>query len=86
MSVGKRWAAVTILTKDGRRLSAPPRTPRGDTDLPLSDAEILAKFHGFADPVLGEERAGRLAQLSGRFDSLDAEGFGQLLDVVLMGP
>ena len=86
MSVGKRWAAVTILTKEGRRLSAPPRTPRGDTDLPLSDAEILAKFHGFADLVLGAERAGRLAQLSGQFDSLDAEGFGQLLDAVLTGP
>ena len=36
ISVGKRWAEVTIILHDGRRFDAAPRSPRGDTDMPLS--------------------------------------------------
>ncbi len=82
-ATGKRWAQVTILTRDGRRLEDAPRTPRGDADLPMSDAEMSAKFHGFADDVLGRERADRIEALALRFDSLDAGGIGDLMDLVL---
>lgn len=81
ISQGKRWAQVTIETKDGRRLEDILRTPRGDSDLPLSDAEISEKFHLFADPVLGQARATELEELSGGFDTLDASGVSRLLDL-----
>ena len=83
ISVAKRWAQVTLTTRDGRAFAAEPRTPRGDTDDPLSDAEIGAKFHAFADPVLGRERAARIEDLGAHFDTLDADGLDALLDACL---
>lgn len=83
ISVAKRWAQVTIETTSGQRFESEPRTPRGDTDLPLSDAEISEKFHLFADPVLGQTRADELEQLSGQFDSLKTRDFARLLDLCL---
>jgi 2-methylcitrate dehydratase PrpD len=85
ISVAKRWAQVTLVLKDGTRLNADPRTPRGDIDLPLSDAEISDKFHLFADPVMGLERSNAIEQLCAGFDRLNATDFGRLLDLCL-GP
>jgi 2-methylcitrate dehydratase PrpD len=82
-SVDKRWAEVALILRDGRRLQDNPRTPRGDVDLPVSDAEISAKFHLFADGILGLDRAAEIEELCGRFDSLDANSFGRLLDLCL---
>ena len=86
ISVGKRWARVAITLKDGQSFMSEPRTPRGDTDLPLSDAEISEKFHLFADPVLGQSRANELVSLSGQFDQLDAREFTRLRDLCLSAP
>lgn len=86
ISVGKRWAQVAITLKDGQSFTSEPRTPRGDTDLPLSDAEISEKFHLFADPVLGQSRANELVSLSGQFDRLDAREFTRLRDLCLSAP
>ncbi len=86
ISVGKRWAQVAMTLTDGRIVTSEPRTPRGDTDLPLSDAEIAEKFHLFADPVLGRARADELQELSGKFDQLDARDFARLLDLCLRAP
>ncbi|WP_316301518.1 MmgE/PrpD family protein [Aliisedimentitalea sp. MJ-SS2] len=83
ISVGKRWAEVTLELTDGTRHTAPPRTPRGDRDLPLSDAEILYKYHLFADPVLGKAHASELADLSQDFDSLNTTDFARLMDLAL---
>jgi 2-methylcitrate dehydratase PrpD len=83
ISVAKRWAQVTLVTADGREFADEPRTPRGDADSPLSDAEISAKFHAFADPVLGARRAARIADLAGRFDTLDDGAFTELMDLCL---
>ena len=84
-SVAQRWAQVTLLLRDGRRIEDQPRTPRGDIDAPLSDAEISQKFHIFADPVLGPSRAATLEALCGSFDTLDAADTGHLLDLCLSG-
>ncbi len=84
-SVDKRWAEVALILRDGRRIQGQPLTPRGDADLPASDAEISTKFHLFADDVLGQNRAAELEDLCGRFDTLNAEGFGRLLDLCLNG-
>ena len=85
-SVQQRWAEVTLVLQDGKRLTAAPGTPRGDTDLPLRDAEIDTKFHIFADPVWGQARASEIAGLCGQFDRLDAGGFAHLLDLLLNAP
>jgi 2-methylcitrate dehydratase PrpD len=86
ISDGKRWAQVSILMRDGTRHDADPRTPRGDTDLPLSDAEISAKFHLFADPILGAQTAAKIEALCGRFDRLNATEVQSLLDIILNKP
>jgi 2-methylcitrate dehydratase PrpD len=86
ISVGKRWAQVSFTLTDGRRLSSEPRTPRGDTDNPLSDAELSQKFHRFADPVLGPTRAAEMEVLGLRFDQLDQSDFARLLDLCLTAP
>ena len=85
-SVAKRWAAVTLETKDGRRFAAEPRSARGDVDAPLSAEEMSDKYHMFADPVLGRARAEEIKALGARFDTLDAKGFAELLDLVLAAP
>ena len=83
ISQGKRWAQVTLELHDGTRLEAAPRTPRGDVDMPLLDAEISEKFHLFADPVLGASRATELEAFSTGFDQLSARDFRRLLDLCL---
>jgi len=85
-SVQKRWAAVDLITRNGERFSAEPRFPRGDADLPLSDAEISDKFYGFARPVLGEDRATKLHALTTAFDSLGPADFSDLLTLCLAAP
>lgn len=86
ISDGKRWAQVSMLLKDGRRVTSAPRTPRGDTDLPLADTEITEKFHLFADPVLGVARASEIETLTAAFDMLKPEEFNRLLDLCLNAP
>jgi 2-methylcitrate dehydratase PrpD len=85
-SVKQRWAQVTLVLHNGKRLTAPPGTPRGDADQPLSATEIDTKFHMFADPVWGRSQATEIATLCTGFDTLDADGFAQLLDLLLAAP
>lgn len=66
-----RPATVHLTTTDGRRLTHHQRTRRGDPDLPLSDAEVIAKFHALADPVMGQSAAGRLAAALLRVDQVE---------------
>jgi 2-methylcitrate dehydratase PrpD len=86
ISDGKRWAQVAFRLKGGKTVGAAPRTPRGDRDMPLSDAEISEKFHLFADPVFGEQNASEVEQLCAVFDSLPATGIARLCDLVLTAP
>ncbi|MCX7565188.1 MmgE/PrpD family protein [Sulfitobacter sp. F26169L] len=86
ISVGKRWAEVTLTCHDGRSFTSLPRSPRGDRDQPLSDSDISQKFHLFSDPVLGRARAEEIKELTGKFDSLGAAGFARLLDLCLTAP
>lgn len=83
ISVGKRWAAVTIVMADGQEYSEEPRTPRGDSDAPLSDQAIREKFYAFTTPVLGEGRATGIHELTTNFDQIDDCEFSQLLELCL---
>lgn len=70
---GERWADVTLTLTDGRSLRSAPRRPKGDPDDPLSDAEISEKFHRFAAPVLGRERALAIQEEVAEFDRAKAQ-------------
>ena len=57
---GRRAARVTVETVDGRSETWLQATRKGDPDAPLSDAELDAKFHELAVPVIGAARAQEL--------------------------
>ena len=67
---------------DGRELQSAARSARGDPDDPLTDQEISAKFHLFADPVVGLEQASEIESLVDRIDTDDL-ACEQLLEYVL---
>ncbi len=71
-----RKARVVFHLKDGQRLESPVMEPLGDPERPLSDAEIRAKFHSWASPVLGTARAERLETA---VDSLEQQGLVPLI-------
>ena len=82
ISVKKRFAAVMLHLKDGRSVASDIRSARGDPDEPLSDAEIAKKYHLYADPLLGAERAGEIEERAARIDRPDA-GLPRFLDLIL---
>ena len=86
ISEGKRWAQVSILMRNGTRYEAAPGTPRGDTDLPLSDVEISEKFHNFSDHILGPSIAKKIEEFATSFDKLNAAEVQSLLDLILTKP
>ena len=86
ISEGKRWAQVSILMRNGTRYEAAPGTPRGDTDLPLSDVEISEKFHNFSDHILGSSIAKKIEEFATNFDELNATEVQSLLDLILTKP
>jgi len=53
----QRAARVAIESRDGRRGEHLQPTRKGDPDMPLSDAELEAKYLELAAPVLGEKPA-----------------------------
>jgi 2-methylcitrate dehydratase PrpD len=53
----QRSARVAIEARDGRRGEHFQPTRKGDPDLPLSDAELEAKYLELAGPVIGEDKA-----------------------------
>ncbi len=53
----RRLARVRLVLKDGTRLQGDYLTPRWDFTNPPTDAELRAKYHALADPVLGVARA-----------------------------
>jgi len=82
----KRWAQVSIVMRDDSLHEAAPRTPRGDNDLPLSDAKISEKFHLFSDPILGSKTTLLIKTFCPGFDHMDAVGVQRLLDTILRKP
>ena len=61
---GARAARVTVELLDGRRFAHFQPTRKGDPEMPLTDAELEAKFLELAAPVIGAAAAASLhAQL-----------------------
>ncbi|MBA2699718.1 MAG: MmgE/PrpD family protein [Nocardioidaceae bacterium] len=57
----ERWAEVTVVLRDGRRISSGPTTATGDPDHPLTDAALDDKFHSLVDGRLGRQRSAAIA-------------------------
>jgi hypothetical protein len=79
----RRLAHVTLVLRDGRRLTSPPTEASGDPENPASMTEVRAKFHAGADPVLGSARA---AVIETAVDHLGGTDVTPLLDTILAAP
>ncbi|MEX1109805.1 MAG: MmgE/PrpD family protein [Dongiaceae bacterium] len=58
----ERYARVRFRLRSGEILTSDTLPARGDADRPLTDEEILAKFHELADAPLGPTAANRLVE------------------------
>ena len=58
--IGEAQADVTAVLKDGRREHVFVENAIGSLARPMSDADLEAKFHGLADPVLGAAQVAAL--------------------------
>ncbi len=79
ISTRKRWADVTLYLTDGRKFQSDPKTPKGDADDPLSDAELEDKFDLLTDGLITPQRGQQIKDASREFDMLNAQDFDHLL-------
>jgi 2-methylcitrate dehydratase PrpD len=75
-----RWGDVTLVLKDGRRLESGETNARGGADDPLPRAEVVAKFHEYAAPAVGEARAQEIERAILGLDQPDAD-FKRVVDL-----
>ncbi|MBF9029274.1 MmgE/PrpD family protein [Rhodobacterales bacterium HKCCE3408] len=73
----RRFSAVTLVLRDGRRIESGPTEASGDPEAPFPAVGIRAKFHDYAGPVLGRQRATALET------AVFALGSGDGLDTLL---
>ena len=76
----RRFAHVTLVLRDGRRLTSRRTEASGDPEHPASDTEIRAKFRAWAGPALGADRAGAIETA---VDDLAPGGLGALAELIL---
>ncbi len=78
-----RLARVRLILRDGRVRESAWMQPRWDPDAPATDAELLAKYHALADPVLGRTRAEAMAET---VDGLEDTPLERLTDLLFRAP
>jgi 2-methylcitrate dehydratase len=71
---------VTVMLRDGRRVSRRVDHPCGHARNRMSDERVEEKFHRMAGPVLGAERAKRVAKWVWELDR--AAGVGELMGLM----
>ena len=76
----RRFSQVTLHLHGGGQVTSEPTEASGDPENPAPDAEVRAKFHAYATPVLGAERAG---QIEASVDDLGAAPLSRLTDLIL---
>ena len=59
----QRLAHVILTTQTGEKYISETTQASWDADQPPSDQEMIDKFHGLADPVLGRKKAEALVDL-----------------------
>ena len=62
---------VAIRPRDGRTVEQYVPGPKGSPENPMTLDEVADKFHLLVDPVLGRERAERLATLVAEMDTVE---------------
>ncbi|CAN5798345.1 MmgE/PrpD family protein [soil metagenome] len=77
-------ARVTLTLTDGRVVTSPDTTFRGDTDDPLTDDEVTAKFRWLARTLLSDERVDTIARLA--WNMPDEPSIEPLLDALTRAP
>ncbi len=75
-----RIAHVSLVLKDGRRLTSEPTEASGDPESPASLQELRAKYQAWATPVIGARRS---RAISDAIDRLGRGGEHILPDLVL---
>ena len=67
---GRRGAVVEVETVSGERFAERRHTRKGDPDDPLSEAELVDKFHELTDPVIGRAAGEVLLAALGEIERL----------------
>jgi hypothetical protein len=62
---------VAIRLRDGRTVEQYVPGPKGSPENPMTLDEVVDKFHLLVDPVLGRQRAERLAALIAEIDAVE---------------
>ncbi len=71
---------VTVKLKDGKTFTERVDYPCGHSGNRMSDERVEEKFHALADPVLGRERAGQLADWVWQLD--DAPSLDEMMELL----
>ncbi|WP_192355935.1 MmgE/PrpD family protein [Mesorhizobium mediterraneum] len=83
ISVGKRWADVTLYLENGREIMSEPRTPKGDRDNPMSAEDFHQKYTTFTGGLIAGDRADEMETAALSFDGLDSKGLSRLIDLTV---
>jgi 2-methylcitrate dehydratase PrpD len=75
-----RISNVTLTLKNGQELSSGDTQALGDPENPVTEDEVKAKFHAYARPKLGCNRAHALEKAVGRLGR--GEGLGALKELI----
>lgn len=75
-----RISNVTLTLKNGQELSSGDTQALGDPENPVTEDEVKAKFHAYARPILGCNRAHALERAVGRLGR--GEGLGALKELI----
>ncbi|WP_308918006.1 MmgE/PrpD family protein [Jannaschia sp. LMIT008] len=75
----RRFADVTLVLRDGRRLEVRDVEARGDPEAPATEGEIRGKFRDYAALALPPARVGRIEAAVG---GLETDGLRPLLDAL----
>ncbi len=77
-----RWADAVITLADGSVLQSGDMNAHGGPDSPFTEAEIIEKFRGFTEPVLGAVRTERIITAAARLQEPDSR-FADFIDLVV---
>jgi 2-methylcitrate dehydratase PrpD len=75
-----RISRVTLTLKNGQTLTSGDTEALGDPENPVTEAEVKAKFHAYAEPKLGAARTDALDKAVGALG--DGSGLGALQDLI----
>ena len=68
----RRGGVVTLVMKDGSRLTERVLDPKGEGENLMSDADLERKFRSNCEPIIGAERCARLLAAVWDFERLDS--------------